>query len=232
MVKATSWSQESERRWSRSVVPTLHDPMDCSLSGSSVHGLFQARVLEWIAISFSRGSSRPRNWTQGSCVAGRHFTVWATREAQGRQGKGSQNRYSNWSHRANITSTKWCGSTRWTEVDMCAGFASQLDRTPALCPCLHYITKFLNSSLPSHSSYTYSRAHFIAMLSKMSTFIPAYPMHWPLTSVYTSGPSQQRDHTLEFLILCKSSLSETAISLNHSTLNMAYSQEMKVKIIF
>ena len=37
--------------------PTLCDPMDCSLSGSSVHGIFQARVLEWIAISFSRGSS-------------------------------------------------------------------------------------------------------------------------------------------------------------------------------
>ena len=41
--------------------PTLCDSMDCSLSGSSVHGIFQARVLEWIAISFSRGSSQPRN---------------------------------------------------------------------------------------------------------------------------------------------------------------------------
>ena len=39
--------------------------MDCSLPGSSVHGIFQARVLEWVAISFSRGSSRPRDWTQG-----------------------------------------------------------------------------------------------------------------------------------------------------------------------
>ena len=41
--------------------PTLCDPMDCSLQGSSVHGIFQAVVLEWIAISFSRGSSRPRH---------------------------------------------------------------------------------------------------------------------------------------------------------------------------
>ena len=55
--------------------PTLCVPMDCSLSGSSVHGIFQARVLEWIAISFSRGSSRPRNRTQVSRIAGRHFTV-------------------------------------------------------------------------------------------------------------------------------------------------------------
>ena len=43
--------------------PTLRDPMDCSPPGSSVHGIFQARVLEWVAISFSRRSSRPRDWT-------------------------------------------------------------------------------------------------------------------------------------------------------------------------
>ena len=48
--------------------PTLCDPMDYSLSGSSIHGIFQARVLEWIAISFSRGSSQPRNGTQVSQI--------------------------------------------------------------------------------------------------------------------------------------------------------------------
>ena len=58
------------------------DPMDCSLPGSSVHGILQARVLEWVAISFSRGSSRPRDQTQVSRIAGRFFTLWATREAQ------------------------------------------------------------------------------------------------------------------------------------------------------
>ena len=61
--------------------PTLCNPMDCSLPGSSIHGIFQARVLEWVAISFSRRSSRPRDRTQVSCIAGRCFTVWATREA-------------------------------------------------------------------------------------------------------------------------------------------------------
>ena len=60
---------------------TLCDTMDCNLPGSSVDGIFQARVLEWVAISFSRGSSRPRNWTRVSCNAGRPFTVWATKEA-------------------------------------------------------------------------------------------------------------------------------------------------------
>ena len=62
--------------------PTFCDPMDCSLPGSSVHGIFQARVLEWVAISFSRGSSWPRDRTLVSCIACRCFTVWATREAQ------------------------------------------------------------------------------------------------------------------------------------------------------
>ena len=53
--------------------PTLWDPMDCSIPGSSVHGIFQARVLEWVAISFSRGSSRPRDRTRVSHIAGRCF---------------------------------------------------------------------------------------------------------------------------------------------------------------
>ena len=55
--------------------------MDCSLPGSSVHGIFQARVLELLVISFSRGSSWPTHWTQVSSIADRHFTVWATKEA-------------------------------------------------------------------------------------------------------------------------------------------------------
>ena len=55
--------------------------MDRSLPGLSIHGIFQARVLEWVAISFSRGSSQPRDWTQVSCIAGRRFNLWATREA-------------------------------------------------------------------------------------------------------------------------------------------------------
>ena len=50
--------------------PTLCDPMDCNLPGSSVHGIFQAKILEWVAISYSRGSSPPRNLTQVSCIAG------------------------------------------------------------------------------------------------------------------------------------------------------------------
>ena len=79
---------------SLSRVPTLWDPTDCSLPGSSVHGIFQATVLEWIAISFSRGSSWPRDWTRVSRIAGRCFTVWVTREATKpyKQGAGKDRR--------------------------------------------------------------------------------------------------------------------------------------------
>ena len=49
--------------------------------GSSVHGIFQAWILEWVAISFSRGSSQPRDRTRVSCIVGKRFTIWATREA-------------------------------------------------------------------------------------------------------------------------------------------------------
>ena len=60
---------------------TLCDLMDCSLPSSSIHGIFQARVPEWVAISFSRGSSRLRDQTRVSRIAGRWVTIWATREA-------------------------------------------------------------------------------------------------------------------------------------------------------
>ena len=65
---------ESESEVAQSC-PTLCDPMDCSLPGSPVHGIFQARVLEWIAISFSRGSSQPKDRTQVSRIVDRRFTV-------------------------------------------------------------------------------------------------------------------------------------------------------------
>ena len=61
--------------------PTFCEPMHCSLLDSSVCGIFQARILEWVALSFSKGASGPRDWTRVSCIACRFCTVWATREA-------------------------------------------------------------------------------------------------------------------------------------------------------
>ena len=55
--------------------PTLGDPMDWSPPVSSAHGILQARIQEWVAIPFSRGSSQLRDGTQASCIAGRFFTI-------------------------------------------------------------------------------------------------------------------------------------------------------------
>ena len=62
---------------SRLVVSDSLRPLDYT-----VHGILQARILEWVAFPFSRGSSQPRDWTQVSCTAGEFFPSWATREAQ------------------------------------------------------------------------------------------------------------------------------------------------------
>ena len=61
--------------------PTLCSPMDHHPPGSSVHGILQARILHWVAIPFSRGSSWFRDQTWVSCIEGRLYTLWATREA-------------------------------------------------------------------------------------------------------------------------------------------------------
>ena len=66
---------------SRSVMSDSLWPLDCSPPGSSVRGILQARILEWIAMPYSGGSSQPRDWTQVSLIAGRFLTVRATREA-------------------------------------------------------------------------------------------------------------------------------------------------------
>jgi len=73
---------------------TLCNPMDCCLPGSSVYGIFQAIVVEWIAISFSSGSSWPRDWTRVSHFVDRCFTVWATREVNQRHYSADRGLYS------------------------------------------------------------------------------------------------------------------------------------------
>ena len=71
------WPEEVQ--WSRSVVSDSMRPH--GLEPARLHGILQARILQWVAISFSRGSSRLRDWTQVSCTAGISFNLWATREA-------------------------------------------------------------------------------------------------------------------------------------------------------
>ena len=73
-VQFSCFESESESEVAQSC-PTLRNHMDCSLPDSSIHGILQARVLEWGAMSFSRGSSQPRDQTQVSHIAGRFFTT-------------------------------------------------------------------------------------------------------------------------------------------------------------
>ena len=74
-----SLKSETENEVSQSC-PTLCDLTDCNLPGSSIRGIFQARILEWVAISFSRGFSKTRDWTWVSRIVDRCFTIWATKE--------------------------------------------------------------------------------------------------------------------------------------------------------
>ena len=80
-ISAIFWAVSISRSEVAQSCTTLCDPIDCSLPGSSIPGIFQARILEWVAISFSRGSSWPRDRTQVSHIAVRCFTLWATRKA-------------------------------------------------------------------------------------------------------------------------------------------------------
>ena len=69
--------------------PTLCNTMDCSLPDSYVHWILQVRMLEWVFMTSSRASSQLRDQTQVSHIAGRLFTVWATKEFQKKTGMGS-----------------------------------------------------------------------------------------------------------------------------------------------
>ena len=76
-------TQESQINQSSSVAqsrPTLCDPMDCNSPSSSIHGIIQARILEWVTMPISRGSSQPKDWIQVSLIAGGFFTTWGTKE--------------------------------------------------------------------------------------------------------------------------------------------------------
>ena len=112
---------------------TLCHRVDYSPPGSSVHGILQARILEWVAISSSRGSSQPEDQTQVSCIAGKLFTIWATRQVPENENY-SFKRYSahpsncppprhspscvGWQVSLNVDCGRWyglCGDMKWSE---------------------------------------------------------------------------------------------------------------------
>ena len=122
---------------SRSVESDSCNPIDCTLPGSSVHGILQARILEWVAISFYRESFWPRDQTQVSCIAVRLFSNWAMREAHPRQEHWSGLPFSSpmhesekWKWEVNVKSLSrvWLLATPWTaayQAAPCMGFSRQ-----------------------------------------------------------------------------------------------------------
>ena len=100
--------------------------MDCSPPGSSVHGVLEARILEWVSVPFSRRSSQPRDWTQVFCIAGsRFFTIWTTREA-----------HSRWSVNAS-SSYCFCSVTK-----LCVTLWDPMDCSTPGFPVPHHLPKF------------------------------------------------------------------------------------------
>ena len=92
--------------------PTLCDPMDYT-----IHGILQGRILEWVAIPFPGGSSQPRDWTQVSHIAGRFFTSWATREAQGAWWADWKSKHCHFEVSSSlILCNKWTNS--WSDCDV------------------------------------------------------------------------------------------------------------------
>ena len=118
---------------------TLCDPMDCSLPGSSVHGIFQARILEWVAFPFSRRSSWPRDWTWVSRVVGRHFTIWATKKSE----RGELKNWLKTQHSENYDHGIWSHhfmENRWGNSDRLYFWGLQ---SPAYGNCSHEIKRHL-----------------------------------------------------------------------------------------
>ena len=85
---------------------TLCESTHCSLPGSSVHGICQAGIPEWVVIPFSRGSFQTKDRTQVSCIASRFFTVWATLDEKNRKGARTNIVYLTWGHFANLYYTE------------------------------------------------------------------------------------------------------------------------------
>ena len=178
---------------------TLCDPIDCSLPGSSVHGIFQARTLECVAIPFSKGSSWPKDQTWVSYIADRSFTVWATREAMPSTKQDSINDGYTWGTRA---WTGWLGFSSWlhlvfTAWSLSVQFSSVTQSCPTLCDPMNRSTP----GLPVHHQllvFTQTHVHRVS-----DAIQPSHPLSSP--SPLVPNPSQHQS-----LFQCVNSSHEVA----------------------
>ena len=130
---------------------TLCDPMDCCPPGSSVHGILQPRVLDWVAIPLSRGSSQPRDWTQVSCIVGEFFTVWSMIQTLNSKAyvQGSQGNHS-------VSSAAWihkCEMMVWVLQPICTAWNQALLMFKGK---RNFLSLYICLCLPSFLSYTHT----------------------------------------------------------------------------
>ena len=183
----------------------LFDSTDCSPPGSSVSGILQARILEWVAISFSRGSSWPRDQTWVSCFAGRFFTVWATREAPGMSlGRGAISLYKSRYDLALEPS----GHGRFSMLILCT------DTAPSESPQCHLpVSNQLLSRLPSEESSSVSTSinFFLLRCSLAETFLDSLSKWFPYSSILPAHGTHEKISL--FIVL---SVGEHLGACNHS----------------
>ena len=160
----------------------LCNPMDCSTPGSSVHGSLQARILEWVAMPFSRGSSRPRDWTCTCCIsyiAGGFFTHWATWEAHLSHIM-NNSFFFYWSKIALQCSASFCYLTTWTSYLYtnvpCLEPPSHSNPHPTHLG-QHWAELSAKQQAPSSIYFTHSSVYMSKLFSQSVLPSPAHP--WP-----------------------------------------------------
>ena len=151
--------------------------MDCSPPGSSVYGILQARILEWVAISSFRGFSRPKDWTCVSYITGRFFTIWATRKAQYMIPK--------WK-RGSCFHVWWCPLFPLPTLDTYHQFSSVTQSYPTLCDPMNRSMP----GLPVHHQlpeFTQTHVHWVGDAIQ--------PFH-PLSSPFPPAPNPSQHQSL------------------------------------
>ena len=147
-------------RWSRQSCLTLCDPVDCSPPSFSTHGIFQARVLEWVAIPFSRGSSPPRDQTQIFWTAGRCVIVWATQAHVQREWLQSFLFYFFWS----IVALQCCAFLLYSKLN-------QLQVCVCVCVCILSFSDSFPFKSPHRTKQSPCTIYWYPRLSLVTYFI-------------------------------------------------------------
>ena len=148
--------------------------MDCSLPGSSVHGILQARILKWIAIPVSRGHFHPRDRTWVSCIAGRFFIIWATREAPS-NGKKDGKQWWSLNDEVLALNGEWC----WvTVMSLLAVHIPSLGKRLFKSFVHIYVQLFVFLLLSFESSLFFKTSPFIVCNSEVFSIFMEFCIHY------------------------------------------------------